>query len=313
MRTVSSSRPHLQLARPLGNPLVNDRRSPRARRTVSATRTPSGVAILRCHREVEHGIDVDIIEHQHRRMPAEFHGRALHAAAASCVSCLPTGIDPVKCTARITGDEISCCETSDGTPNTICSTPAAHPASTMPARWPAHCPALPPQASGSRAARSKCGTELARGGLPSGKFHGANAATGPPAPSQPSSACRARAAATRVHRRGGLLRIPVEDLRRDGEFHASLGERLASSIVARRATGSTRSRNSAAAFCRMRPRSRGPSARHFGHARCAAASARSRSAGVASGTSPSTAPVAGLITGCTRRPAAPSRSPSTSR
>ena len=37
------------------------------------------VAELRGDRELEHLVDVDIVEHEHRRMTTELHGRALGA------------------------------------------------------------------------------------------------------------------------------------------------------------------------------------------------------------------------------------------
>ncbi len=50
-------------------------------------------------------------------------------AAASAMSCLPTGTEPVKWIARITGLAMRCSDTALGTPNTIDITPSGSPAS----------------------------------------------------------------------------------------------------------------------------------------------------------------------------------------
>ena len=55
-------------------------------------------------------------------------------SAASFISCLPTGIDPVNDTLRMIGEAIRCVDTSCGTPNTMASTPFGRPASMQRAR-----------------------------------------------------------------------------------------------------------------------------------------------------------------------------------
>ena len=50
-------------------------------------------------------------------------------SAASFINCLPTRVDPVKETLRITGEARRCVDTCDGTPKTIEITPLGSPAS----------------------------------------------------------------------------------------------------------------------------------------------------------------------------------------
>ena len=100
-------------------------------------------------------------------------------SAASFMSCLPTRVDPVNETFLITGEASKCVETCDGTPNTIDITPLGSPAS-MSARATSSADAGVCSAGfmmqGHPAARA---APSLRHGLPTGKFHGANAATGP--------------------------------------------------------------------------------------------------------------------------------------
>ena len=162
---------------------------------------------------IQHCIDVHVVEHQHRRMAAQFHRRALHAGAASAASCLPTGIDPVKCTARITGEAIRCCDTSAGTPNTTAITPSGTPASTS------ACAMASAQAGVSSAGLTMTlqpapsAAPSLRAGLPSGKFHGANAGHRTHRfldhrHAHAGNALRQHAAVGAA----SLFRIPVEDL-----------------------------------------------------------------------------------------------------
>ncbi len=103
----------------------------------------------------------------------------LAPSAASFMSCLPTGTDPVNEILRITGEAIRCADTSAGTPNTMAMTPDGTPASTSAA-------AIASADAGASSAGFRMQVQPApsaapslRAGLPSGKFQGANAATGP--------------------------------------------------------------------------------------------------------------------------------------
>ena len=100
-------------------------------------------------------------------------------SAASFTSCLPTGIEPVNDTLRMTGDAMRCVEISCGTPKTMASTPFGSPASCSARATASAEPADSSAGFRMQVQPAASAAPILRAGLPSGKFHGANAATGP--------------------------------------------------------------------------------------------------------------------------------------
>src|SRR6516165_8624504 len=100
-------------------------------------------------------------------------------APASAASCLPTAVEPVNETLRMTGCEIRYEEISAGTPNTRLTTPAGMPASanaSISAAQEAGVSSGPLTMIEQPAATAQ---DSLRTAWLMGKFHGVNAATGP--------------------------------------------------------------------------------------------------------------------------------------
>ena len=100
-------------------------------------------------------------------------------SAAILVSILPTGIEPVKVTLRMTGELIRCSETTDGTPKTTFTTPAGSPASCNARTMAMVVPGVSSEGLMMHEQPAPRAPAILRAGVTAGKFHGVNAATGP--------------------------------------------------------------------------------------------------------------------------------------
>ena len=100
-------------------------------------------------------------------------------SAASLIRCLPTGIEPVNEILRITGEASSRVDIASGTPKTSATTPSGMPASISAVAMFIADAGVSSAGLRMQLQPAASAAPSLRAGLPSGKFQGANAATGP--------------------------------------------------------------------------------------------------------------------------------------
>jgi len=87
---------------------------------------------------VDRGVDIGIVEHDERRIAAEFERHLLTVLAHCCISSLPTSVEPVKVNLRTSGWVVSSLPIGPEVPVTTDNTPLerrrARPVHTMRAR-----------------------------------------------------------------------------------------------------------------------------------------------------------------------------------